>query len=64
MLHYGEDSQEFERLAWEMGNVIRFSAFLNAANAGLSVDFDSVIEKSEYKAIGLVKLWREIKEAG
>jgi hypothetical protein len=61
MLHYGEGSEEFERIEWEMGNINRFSAALVAAEQGVGVDFGSVLSSDqEYDSIGLLGLWREV----
>ena len=60
MLHYGEGSEEFKRLEWEMGNLNRFSAALVAAQQGVMVDFGSVLDSDqEYEPVGLLKLWRK-----
>jgi hypothetical protein len=60
MLHYGEGTDEYNRLKWELENLKRFSAALSAAQAGISVDFTSVVQEEEKanKPIGLLKLWK------
>ena len=63
MVFYGQSSEEFKRLKWEMGNLNRFSAALNASQAGVSVDFSSVLDEQEYEPIGLLSLWRELHSA-
>ena len=62
MLHYGKDSDEFVRLEREMKSLNKLSAALHAAQAGVSVNFDSALdaEDNEYKPIGLLQLWREL----
>lgn len=62
MMHYGKDSQEFKRLEWELVQLRKISAGLNAMQQGISVDLESMVsEESEFKPIGLMKLWKEIK---
>jgi hypothetical protein len=62
MLHFGEDSEEFARLKWEMGNISRFSAALSTAQLGVQVDMSTVLKTHEkFTAIGLAKLWTEVK---
>ena len=63
MLHYGKGSDEFIQLETEMKSLNKVSAVIHAAQAGLSVNFDSILnaEDNEYKPIGLLKLWQEIK---
>lgn len=62
MLHYGQNSDEFVRLGREMKSLNKVSAALNAAQAGVSVDFNSILDAKgdEYEPLGLLKLWREI----
>lgn len=60
MLHYGQNSDEFVRLEREMKSLNKVSAALNAAQAGVSVDFNSILDAKgdEYEPLGLLKLWR------
>jgi len=63
MVFYGQGSEEFKRLEWEMGNLNRFSAALSASQVGVSVDFGSILDEQEYEPIGLLKLWRDLRAA-
>jgi hypothetical protein len=64
MTFYGSESEEFKRLEWEMGNINRFSAMMSAAQSGLRVDIDTVIqEEGKYEAIGLLDMWCNGRDA-
>ena len=59
MLHYGKDSEEYKRLAYEVDALRKLSAFLAAAQAGLSVGVPEM-EEPKPEPIGIMKLWQEI----
>jgi hypothetical protein len=57
MQDYGEGSEEYESLKWEINQIKKLNAFLNAASAGLSPSFSESEEKKE--PIGIMNIWRE-----
>ncbi len=61
MLHYGEVSEEYKRLNWEIENLKRFQAAITAAQVGVLVDFSGVLSDNEsgYQPVGLLELWHE-----
>jgi hypothetical protein len=62
MLHYGEGSEEFNRLKEEMAALQTVSAMINAAQAGVSVDFGSLADiGTDFEPIGIMKLWQQEK---
>lgn len=56
MLSYGEGSDEWKRLAWEVQQLGKISAMQQAALAGLSISLDS-LDFSGGEPIGLLALW-------
>jgi hypothetical protein len=62
MLHYGEGSQEFERLKREMEELRRLAVAISDTRMGVEVDWPSLItEHLSTEPIGLMKLWRETR---
>lgn len=62
MLHYGEESEEYKRLSSEMAKLRKVNAFLQAAQAGLSVDLSLLPdEDNQYEPIGLLGMWKSIQ---
>lgn len=61
LLSVGRDSLEGERLISSINALRRFSAFLTAAQAGVSADLSSVIRDDEEKPLPLMQWWRETK---
>jgi len=63
MLYYGEDREEYKRLKWEVEQIRKAVALVNAIQVGLSISLDSSFgENSKFSPIGLSKLWAEIKK--
>ena len=62
MLYYGEGSEEYNRLRWEMEALNRIGAAISAAMSGIGVDFFSTLGEQKYEPIGLLKLWREVHD--
>ena len=62
MVHYGQDSEEYKRLSWEMKNINRLNAALSAAMSGVSVNFESVVSEinDDMKPVGILALWKEV----
>lgn len=62
MLHYGQGSEECERIAQEVKQLGKLAALINASRAGLSVGVEGLAEGVDDKRapVGLLKLWREI----
>lgn len=57
---YGQGSEEWMRLEEEMTNIKKASALVQALQAGIPVDVESMLEEQEipkYEPIGLLKLW-------
>ena len=60
MQSYGHGSPEWTQLETELKGLAQMSAIINAAQAGLVVDADSIeLPPEGFKPIGLTKLWRE-----
>jgi hypothetical protein len=57
MMSYGEGTPEYERIEKEMRMLNQFSAMMQAAKAGLSVQAPDT--EDGFEPIGLLKLWRE-----
>lgn len=62
MIHYGQDSEEYRRLAYEVDALRKLSAFLTAAQAGLDVSIPE-LGGERPERIGIVDLWNEITKA-
>jgi hypothetical protein len=60
MLHYGEGSEQFKRLVWEMGQINLLSAFLEARDRGLKVEIPE--PDDTYEPIGLLGMWAKLNE--
>jgi hypothetical protein len=63
MLHYGKDSEEYERLGKEMDSLNKASAVFTALQVGVPIDWESMETESDYEPIGLLKLWKNEKIA-
>jgi hypothetical protein len=65
MVSYDEDSPERTRLEKELKKVNQTNAALNAAIAGVPVDFAAMIdnEEDDFEPIGVMEIWRNSKEA-
>lgn len=64
MLDVGKDSPEYARIVASVDSLRKFSAFLTAAQAGVSVDLDSVLPKEDAEQpLPLIAWWHEAKEA-
>src|SRR5882762_5263519 len=59
MLHYGKDSEEYKRLAYEVDALRKLSAFLSAAQAGLNVSAPE-LEAERPKRVGIIDMWNKI----
>lgn len=59
LLDLGTESEDGKRLHSSIQAMRRFSAFLEAAQAGLSVDVESI--KAEGEMLPLMKWWHEVK---
>jgi predicted Zn-dependent peptidase len=59
MQYYGQDSQEFEQLEWEIKQMKKLNAFLAAAQSGLEVKVPEIDETR--KVIGIMAMWHETK---
>lgn len=67
MAFYGEGSSEYERLKRELNNLGKFSAGLGATQAGIEVNWLSLLseladEAEEYQPLGLLNIWRGVKK--
>ena len=60
MIHYGKESEEFEKLEWELQQLRKLEITIKAAKEGLSTSFN-IIGDNQFTPIGLLKLWRETK---
>src|SRR3990167_8099398 len=59
MQHYGKDSNEWRTLEDEINALRKVSAFLAAAQAGLTVNLqDLEFNGPKTEPIGLIKMWR------
>jgi hypothetical protein len=64
LLDVGKDSPDYQRVVDSVEALRKFSAFLAASQAGLSVDIESVLPKEgDDPALPLVKWWHEAKDA-
>ena len=62
MQHYGQDSDEYKRMAHELESLRKFSAFIAASQAGLSTNFPEPAEDAP-KPIGMMGLWHQATKA-
>jgi hypothetical protein len=60
MQHYGQNSQEWDRIESEMRNIQAVSLMIQAATAGLMVTPPAIDEN--FEPIGLLSMWREIQQ--
>lgn len=56
MVSYGGDSPEFDRIRREMEQINRFSAWIQAAQVGLTIE-PPVADDDALQPIGLLGLW-------
>lgn len=66
MDHYGEGSDEFKRLAWEMKSLSKLGVMLDAAKLGMGLDVESLETMANdrpYEPLGLMKMWLETSKA-
>jgi len=62
MFFYGDESEEYQRLEWELGQLQKVSAIVVAAQAGLAVAPQSLDEDlGKFEAVGLVKIWKGLQ---
>jgi hypothetical protein len=63
--HYGEGSPEYERIIYEARMLGKFNAMIVAAQAGLSVGLDSLVDDDEPKPepVGLMQAFRDARTA-
>jgi hypothetical protein len=59
MIHYGKDSEEYKRLAYEVDAMRKLSAFISAAQADLSVELPETSDEPRPEPVGIMKLWQE-----
>jgi hypothetical protein len=64
MLDVGKESEDYQRIVSSVEALRKFSAFLNAAQAGLSVDITSALPAEDAEPpLPFVKWWHEAKAA-
>ena len=65
MEHYGTGTKEYKWLSFEIKQLSKAAALIQASQAGLVVDLEhSTLEEDKpegYETIGLVKMWKEIQ---
>jgi len=62
MLHFGVDSEEWNRLKTEMSNINQFNVALLAMEQGIEVNLESVLKSHEtIKPIGIMRIWKEVE---
>ena len=61
LIHYGKESPEYERIVAEVRSLRKWSAFLTATQAGLSVNLPEQ-DLPTHEPIGLMKIWQEVNK--
>jgi hypothetical protein len=58
MTYYGVDSPEYEQLSKEMKKLAQLSAFFEASQVGLSVEFPTLDD--DFKPLRITGLWQQV----